>query len=127
MADEKALDKSNRVLLIAANILLSVLYIFLVIIIGNYESQAFWLSAIVVLGLVYLTFILPQRWGMLRFLFIAAALLFPSALDLVLDIPLESRPNIAFGIYLIAITWVSSIRKVRQARQTKSEDGGYGR
>ena len=84
--------------------------VFEVCITSNYQSPAFWIGAACEFVLVYLTIKLSRIWGILRYLFIAIALLLPGALDNALDIPRELRPNIAFGVYLLAIVWLAQTR-----------------
>ena len=116
MAEEKLTDNSKVISSLIINILVSGLFILLLIVTSNYQSPAFWVGAGGELLLVYLTIRLSRRWGILRYLFVAIALLLPSALDTALSISHELRPNLAFGIYLLVIIWLPLIRQAREAR-----------
>ena len=116
MSENKSPDNSNVTSSVIANILVSGVFILLLVITSNYQSLAFWLGTIGEFILAYLTLKLSKRWGILRYLFIAIAILLPSALDTALNIPHELRPNIAFGIYLLIIVWLPPIMKLQQAR-----------
>lgn len=111
MVNNKIAGSAGAGLSLVLNLLLSAAFIFLSIITQNYLSAAFWVSAAIEAGLVYLILILPERLKLLRFLIVAVAILLPGVMNAGFQTPQEFRPNVAVGVFLLLLVWLQFFRK----------------
>jgi hypothetical protein len=105
-----------RTTYLVGGIVLTCLFIVLFILTRNYASAAFWVGAGASIALVLITLISPSKLSGLRFLLVAAAMLLPGMLDTTMNIPQEMRPNTAFLVYLLILTWLPLFREMATRR-----------
>lgn len=116
MADKRVPAKGDLESLLIVNILASIIFIGIIIAIGQYRHFEFWLVATVYIAFAYIIARIPGRLGIWRWLLIITGYL--GAMLLEPYIPIEPDISSVNIIFLLAIFWLPLVHGYRQSQTT---------